>query len=137
MLLKCTSNDTHACGICFVCLESENTLSSNICCGDLIYHDKCLTDYCKHRVENNDVDYDSDDENWNNTDNKHHITCPICKKSIGYAININKYKSFSLFSKNTAAYCIYTVWIFYRFFGITQYYLVFKNSNSVAFIVLN
>ncbi len=45
---------------CFICLESGNLKSANICCGPTVYHPACFSRYCS---EFNSV-------------------CPICKESI-------------------------------------------------------
>lgn len=112
-----TSNNVHY--QCFVCLESKNTSRSNVCCGDLIYHDKCLKNYCDHKLgcygdsDNNDYDdYSEDEDNdddYTKTINKNNITCPICKKSIGDTINIKQHLPFV--SSRTFMKGMYVLWV--------------------------
>ena len=131
-------------GQCFVCLGSKNTSRSNVCCGDLIYHNECLKNYCDHKLDcDSDNDYYEDDnENEDENDdytkiiNRNNITCPICKKSIGNAINIKQYIPFM--ASRTFMKCIYMLWVSSVLYHLYEFSLLESNMyEKLIFIFVN
>ena len=72
--------------ICFICLQEGKLLSSNIHCGETIFHEKCMNDYCKSNTQ---------------------IICPICHADISDKFEIESKKKWKLHC-NLIGLCKYT-----------------------------